>query len=236
MEDDVYAEELLAILTNPHPSGIRPDDPYGQADDGIDRYDGYGRDFWVETLAVVEGEHGAELEVGFGLAVAADPGLAGVPASGSVRIPFDAEWRRLSGYDDPADYAPAVAREVGRSINDHVRQHRRGSRTGRRAPALPDRAAQWQILLDALASEGTAVEVAPGRIEVRKPEGGLLTAIVSPDQWEQVLAEHAAGDTWMFFADLLGPRLSDEQYVVFYQGDLVCSTREKLPPVRGSAW
>jgi hypothetical protein len=49
MEDDAYARELWAILTNPTPTGIEPDDPYGQADDGIDRYNGFGRDVWVES-------------------------------------------------------------------------------------------------------------------------------------------------------------------------------------------
>ncbi len=40
----------------------------------------------------------------------------------------------------------------------------------------------------------------------------------------------------MFFGDLLGPRQEDETFVVFYDGDLARSTREKLPPVRGRAF
>ena len=53
MEDQAYARRLFAILTNPHPTGIDPDDPYGAADDGIDRYDGFGRDVWVASVEVV---------------------------------------------------------------------------------------------------------------------------------------------------------------------------------------
>ena len=55
MEDAAFAAGLLAILTNPHPAGIDPDDPYGQSEDGIDRYDGFGRDVWVESLEVADG-------------------------------------------------------------------------------------------------------------------------------------------------------------------------------------
>jgi hypothetical protein len=54
VQDVAYARRLFAILTNPHPTGVDPDDPYGQADDGIDRYDGFGRDVWVKSLEVAE--------------------------------------------------------------------------------------------------------------------------------------------------------------------------------------
>lgn len=234
MDDEVYTRRLLGILTNPHPTGIRPEDPYGQADDGIDRYSGFGRDVWVESLEVAEGEHGAELEIEFGLAVPPDSELQGLPPRGSLRVPFDAEWRELSGYEDPVAYAPAVAREVESAFAEHVRHHRSDSWGGGGArPALPSREAQWQILVDALSCEGTVREVAPGRIELRDSDGDVVTVVVSPDQWERVLADHAWGDVDMFFADLLGPRQGDETFVVFYKGDLFRSTREKLPPVRG---
>ncbi len=58
MDDTAYVSELFGILTNPAPTGIDPDDPYGQADDGIDRYDGFGRDVRVTSARVVPGEHG----------------------------------------------------------------------------------------------------------------------------------------------------------------------------------
>jgi len=34
-----------------------------QADDGIDRWNGFGREVWVESLEVVDGAYGPELEV-----------------------------------------------------------------------------------------------------------------------------------------------------------------------------
>jgi hypothetical protein len=238
MQDVAYAERLFAILTNPHPSGIDPDDPYGQADDGIDRYDGFGREFWVESLEVAEGEHGAELLVGFGLAVPSGVDWQGVPPHGSLRLPLDAEWRELSGYEDPAAYAPLVAFKVGIAAGRHVEGHR--SRPADtlgvdRSAQLPSREAQWQTLLGALRDEGTVREVAPGRIELRYSAGAVVTVVVTPDQWEMVLAHRAWGDVDMYIAELLGPRDGDETYVVFYDGDLVRSTREKLPPVRGRA-
>jgi hypothetical protein len=79
-------------------------------------------------------------------------------------------------------------------------------------------------------------EVASGRIELHYSGGTVVTVVVSPDQWERVLVDHAWGDVDMNFAELLGPRDKDETFVVFYNGDLVRSTGEKLPPVRGRAW
>lgn len=239
MEDEPYARRLFAILTNPHPTGIDPADPYGQADDGIDRYDGFGRDVRVESVAVAEGEHGSELLVEFGLAVPSGPDLLGFQQRGTLRLAFDAEWRELSGYEDPAAYAPVVAREVWSAAGRQVERHRRGHAELRegdeRRLAMPRPDAQWQILLAALSDEGAVREVAPGRIEVHGPEGAVVTVVVTPHQWEQVLADHVGGDVDLYFADLLGPRQDDETFLVFYNGDLFRSTREKLPPVRGRA-
>lgn len=41
MSDEDYVANLLAILTDPAPSGFDPADPSRRADDGIDRYDGF---------------------------------------------------------------------------------------------------------------------------------------------------------------------------------------------------
>lgn len=95
--------------------------------------------------------------------------------------------------------------------------------------------AHWQILLAALSDEGAVREVAPGRIEVHGPEGAVVTVVVTPGQWEQVLADHVGGDVDLYFAELLGPRQDDETFLVFYNGNLSRSIREKLPPVRGRA-
>jgi hypothetical protein len=245
MEDEAYARELLAILTNPSPTGIDPDDPYGQADDGIDRHDGFGRDVWVESLNVADGQSGTELVVEFGLAVPPNPSWQGLPHRGSVRLPFDAQWRRLSGYEQPAAYAPAVARAVELAAHEQVERHRSEavrSRPGGARRLQPGRPEHWQMLLDGLSGEGEVREVGPGRVEVDirdeddPASSDVVTVVVSREQWEQVLAERAGGDADLYVAELLGPRDEDEKFVVFYNGDLVRSTREELPPVRGSAF
>lgn len=243
-----YVARLLAILTNPNPTGIAADDPYGQADDGIDRSNGFGRDVWVESLQVVDGEHGAELEVTFGLAVPPDDMWGTVPDKGVGRVLLEREWRELSGYASPADYAPYVAREIEMAASSHVQSHRRGtiSSTSRETTrrALPARQVQWQMLIDGLTVEGgPSVEVSPGRIDVRIADeddhvdasSPVVTVIVTPDQWEAVLADHAWGNVEMYLAELLGPRDPDERFLVFYRGDLVRSIRAELPPVHGAA-
>jgi hypothetical protein len=239
MEDEAYARRLFAILTNTHPTGIDPADPYGQADDGIDRYDGFGRDVWVESVAVAEGEHGSELVVEFGVAAPSGPDLLGAQQRGTLRLAFDAEWRELSGYEDPAAYAPVVASEVWSAAGRQPERHQRGPADHREDDeqrlAMPSPAAQWQMLLAALSDEGAVREVAPGKIEVRGPQGAVVTVIVTPGQWEQILANHVGGDVGFYFEDLLGPRQDDETFLVFYNSDLFRSTREKLPPVRGEA-
>ena len=246
-EDEAFVASLSAILTNPAPTGIAPDDPYGQADDGIDRYDGFGRDIWVESLRVVEGEYGAELEITVGLAVPPEEAQQ-IPPRAVARVPFERSWRRLSGYGSPADYAPFVAREAEGAARSHIERHRAGTSASAAREAahrsLPARDVQWRLLLAALAAEaGPAVEVSPGRIEVRIADSDdhvdaaspVVTVIVTAEQWEDVLAAHAAGQVEMYVAELLGPRDPDEHFVVYYRGDLVRSIREDLPPVRGTA-
>ena len=233
VDDEAYVQRLFEILSNPHPAGIDPDDPYGQADDGIDRYDGFGRDVWVESLKLVGRPHGPEAEIEFGLAVPPEPQLQGLPHRGTVRVPVEAEWRQLSGYADPAAYAPAVARAVERAARSHVERHQGRKR---RTPVLPSREEQWRLLVAALSAEGVAREVVPGRIEFETSDGPVVTIVVSAAQWEVVLREHAWGDVELYVAELLGPRRADEVFVVFHEGELWRSIREKVPPVRGTAW
>jgi hypothetical protein len=107
---------------------------------------------------------------------------------------------------------------------------------GQDRPVLPPREAQWQMPLGALADEGAVREVAPGRIELHVPGGTVVTVVVSPEQWERVLAGPAWGEVGLYFAELLGTRQEDEEFLVFNNGALARSTREKLPPVRGTAF
>lgn len=239
MKDEAFVQELLAILTNPHPRGTDPGDPYGLAEDGIDRYDGFGRDVWVESLKVADGQHGAELIVEFGLELSSEPDFLSVPPSGAVRLPFDAQWRELSGYLAPAAYAPVVAREVESAAYRQVERHRRRPvgppESDQGQAVLPSREAQWQILVDALRHQGPVRQVAPGRMELQH-SGVVVTVAVTAAQWERVLTDHAKGDVDLYLDELLGPREEDETFVVFYNGDLARSTREQFPPVRSRAW
>ena len=61
------------------------------ADDGIDRHDGFGREVWVDDLRPVGDGPWPELEVAFGLAVPDERRFRDVPRSGTVRMPFGRE-------------------------------------------------------------------------------------------------------------------------------------------------
>jgi anti-sigma regulatory factor (Ser/Thr protein kinase) len=245
VDDDDYVQALQAILTDPEPTGIDPGDPDGTADDGIDRFDGFGREVLVESLAVAGGDHGAELVVTFALTSPPETEGQRVPARGVVRLPLDREWRELSGYADPAAYAPEVANRVMRAAHEHVVRHHQGrdwlEARNRARGSLPSHDEQWRMLLDALSMVGRPVEVAPGRIELHLADGwsedgnSVVTVLVTPEEWEEVLAFRAGDDHDLYVDELLASRDDDERFVVFHDGDLACSTREQLPPVRGRA-
>ncbi len=245
MDDEQYVATLLGVLTNPTPTGIDPDDPDGQAGDGIDRYGGFGSDVRVTGLRVVDRPHGDELEVRFTVALPTrDPGWEGVSDHGATRVPFDAQWRRLSELTDPVAYAREVASRVMAAARDHVALHPHGERLARvraewRAGArvrLPDRKTQWSLLLEAVAGEGDAIQVAQDRIELRlrssadddplddlgtdraaaqgdfaeldvAPE--VITFVLTPEEWEEVLVDQYDDDLELCLAETLaiaGPR------------------------------
>ena len=263
MSDEEYVATLLAILANPAPTGIDPADPYGQADDGIDRYDGFSRDVKVLGIRVVDGPYGDELEVSFVLQLpAGDPDWDGVPENGATRVPFDAEWRRLSEFGDPAAYAPRVASRVEFAARHHAVHHQHGGRTARarderRAAAraaLPDRGTQRHLLLQTLAGEGEVTQVASDRFDLRlrrdvdgdPTEGAegagvlnetpeMITFVLTPEEWEEVLVDEYKGDLRLYLAETLADPDPDERFVVFYDGSLHRSTREQRPPLRGRA-
>ena len=262
MSDEEYVATLLAILTNPAPTGIDPADPYGSADDGIDRSGGFGRDVRVSGLRVVAGSYGDELEVSFMLSLpTGDPDWVGVPEAGATRVPFDAEWRRLSEFVDPGAYAPEVATRVMWAARDHATRHQHGGRRERartewraRARAgLPNREAQRQLLLQTLAGEGEATQVSPDRFELRlrhdetdgpvRGEGAaaldavpeVITFVLTPEEWEEVLVDEYQDDLSLYLAETLAMPDPDERFVVFFEGSLRLSTRAELPPVRGRA-
>jgi hypothetical protein len=224
MDDTEYVASLLAILTNPDPPGVDPADPYRQSTDGIDRYDGFGTEVRVESITRVEGRYGEELEIAYALAV--PPAETRVPARATVRVPFDAEWRRLSEYDDPAAYAPTVAQHVGHAAYEHVVLHRH---RGGRAAVPPDREESWRQLVAQLAQEGGHVtEIAVGRAEVRL-RGRVVTVAIEPGE-SFAVAEDEFGES-----PLVASMDDDEHFLVAWAGGLHGSTRAELPPVRGRA-
>jgi hypothetical protein len=110
-----------------------------------------------------------------------------VPREGSLLLPFDAEWRQVSGYTEPEDYAPHIATRLVRNIREHVRAHEPSQHDDR---DLPARAEQHAMLLEVLGREGQVEQQAPNRYVVRRGEGDDLTVLVTPDQWEQVIRRH----------------------------------------------
>ena len=73
-------------------------------------------------------------------------------------------------------------------------------------------------------------EVAPGRFDVRvRP----ATVIVTAEEWEQVVRRHGTRRAWLFehFDEFFGSKHSDDVFIVFWEGDLVGSVRDALPPV-----
>lgn len=229
MDDAEHARRLLEILTSP----LAPEEPvdaYGTGPDGIDRYDGFGTEVRVTTVTVVPGEHGAQIEVGF---VIDTPDLPDVPA-GSVLLPFAAEWREAQGYASPELHAPHLARDVMLGAGAHITAHLRGPE---RPHPLPDADEQHALLLEVLGLAGVVAEMAPGRLSARRPRSGReLTALVTSEQWGQVLQRRGArrGRLLEHFNELLASAHRDDVYLVFWDGDLVRSVRAELPPVGGT--
>lgn len=230
MDDEDYARELFAILTRPPDPGLEP----GRlGDDFIDRHDGFGTGLRVTSVDVVPGEHGAQLEVGFVLDLAALglDHLDDVPARGSLRLPLDEEWRRASGLSEPEDYAPRVASTLMRNIHRHVDAHV----PARRDPVrLPARDIQRAWLLQVLGRQGVVEEVEPDRYVVHAGDGREdLVARITADEWEQVLQRHGAPREASFdhYEELVASRGRGENVLVCWEGELVTSIREELPPV-----
>jgi hypothetical protein len=225
MDDEDYARQLHAILTAPPDPGISPGH---LGDDWIDRGDGFGTDVKVTAIAVVPGEHGNQLDISYVLDL---PDDVVVPREGSLLLPLDAEWREVSGYTEPEDYAPRIASRLVRHIPEHVRAHEQSRDDDR---DLPARAEQHAMLLEVLAHEGQVDQQAPNRYVVRREGRQDLTVLVTPDQWERVIRRHGLRRTWLLehFDELFASTPPEERFLVFWEGDVTTSTREKLPPAK----
>lgn len=225
MDDVDYARQLYDILTAPPDPKVSPGH---LGDDWIDRSDGFGTDVKVTAIAVVPGDHGNQLDIAFVLDL---PDDMDVPREGSLLLPLDAEWRKISGYTEPEDYAPHVAARLVRHIHEHVRAHE-PSRPDDRDP--PARAEQHAMLLEVLGREGEVEQQVPDRYVVRRDEREDLTVLLTPDQWEQVIRRHGLRRAWLIehFDELFASTPREERFLVFWEGDVTTSTREKLPPAK----
>jgi hypothetical protein len=57
---------------------------------------------------------------------------------------------------------------------------------------------------------------------------------VTPDQWERVIHRHGLQSAWLIehFDELFASTPPKERFLVFWDGDVMISTREKLPPAK----
>lgn len=225
MDDVDYARQLYEILTAPPDPEVSPG---YLGDDWIDRGGGFGTDVKVTAIDVVPGEYGNQLDIAFALDL---PDDVDVPLEGCLLLPLDAEWREVSGYTEPEDYAPRVAARLVRCIREHVRAHEPSRDDDR---DLPSRAEQHAMLLEVLGREGRVEEQAPNRYVVRRQQQEDLTVLVTPDQWERVIHRHGPQRAWLLehFDELFGSTPPEERFLVFWDGNFTTSTREKLPPAK----
>lgn len=225
MEDQAYARELFAILTGPPDPSVPPG---GLQPDWIDRHSGFGTEIRVSSIDVVPGLHGVQIEVGFVLEV---PEGRDVPPEGSFLLPVDREWRELSGFAEPEDYAPRVASAVEQKAGEHVRAHS-GRRT-RGSYDPPDRDAQHAMLLSVLGRYGEVEEERAGRYVVRRAGRDDIVVVLSADEWEQVLRrEGPPHDDFDSYEERFASTPREERFLVFWDGHLTSSVREELPPVK----
>lgn len=226
MDDVDYVRQLHEILTGPPGPEVTPG---GLGDDWIDRSDGFGTEVRVTGIDVVPGEHGDQLDIAFVLDL---PDDVDVPREGSLLLPFDAEWRKASGYAEPEDYAPRIAARLVRGIYEHVRTHTPSSRE--EDHDLPSRAEQHAMLLEVLGAEGQVEQQGPSRHVVRRQGREDLVVLLTPEHWERVIRRHGPRREWVreHLDELVASTPPEEHFLVFWEGDVTTSTREELPPVK----
>ncbi|WP_104108363.1 hypothetical protein [Nocardioides sp. 616] len=225
MDDEDYARQLYTILTAP----LDPELPAGRlGDDFIDRSDGFGTDMRVTAIDVVPGDHGNQIDVAYVLDL---PNEVDTPREGSLLLPLDAEWREVSGYTEPEDYARHIAMQLVRHIHQLLWAHQ-PSREDERV--LPSREEQQAMLLEVLGRQGEVEKAAPNRYVVRRRRRDDLTVLVTPDQWERVIRRHGIRRAWLLehFDELFASTPEEERFLVFWDGDVTTSTREELPPAK----
>jgi len=91
----------------------------------------------------------------------------------------------------------------------------------------------WEHLIAALDAWGTAAEIAPGRIAVTRPDGKPATIVMTPEEYDEMLAitgrSPEAG-----VQDVIGSlhRLgAGQRFAVYGQYRLESSTQDTLPGI-----
>ncbi len=200
-------------------------------DDHIDRHDGFGTDVRVTSIEIVPGEHGAQIAVGFVLEM--EDLDEDEPTEGSALLPFAAEWRDAQGFAYPELHAPWVAHDLMRGMWRHREAHR-PTRDPR--PDLPDRATQHSMLLEVLAQEGAEATRRPADSSYDDPVAASARSSSTPtsgSRWSRSTGSDASGSS-STSASSSHRGTATSSYLVFWEGDLVRSVREELPPVNGS--
>lgn len=203
MNDD-FVEALQAVFDANDPA------------DGIDRQDGYGSDYRIVSLRVVESDDGFDdLEVTMEASSAVRPiRPIGRPRQFVSRVLFDRDWRNASGLDDLHRCAAYVVTQSAVSRFDEQDEAVTG-------PA-PDIAA-------VLGSFGAMTQSAQDTYEVASPHHTTLLVHVAPDEWAEFW-RHEYADVHL--AETVDSRLDDENHIVFFRGRFHPSIRRELPPVR----
>jgi hypothetical protein len=148
------------------------------------------------------------------------------PTAGSAYLPLGEEWRYARGCEEPSDYALLLAREIESAV---VRLIKPTPPVAALTPSVVTE--RWQWLLERLALHGPVRQLAPDRLVVTE-DTASFTVFVTAEEWASIATpiELDADDPQDF-----GWHDPDENYLVFYEHDLVWSIRPELPPVRSGA-
>ncbi|MFB9768131.1 hypothetical protein ACFFOS_27390 [Nocardioides kongjuensis] len=180
-----------------------------------------GEDVVVTAVRPVGGRPWPRVEVAFRLA---DPPPAWRgQTQGSAYAPLAPDWRYATGREEPSGYAQLLADEVERAARRLV-----SPRPPATTPSPEQVAERWHWLLDRLALNGTVHQEAHGRLAVIREDGTSFTVLVTPEQWALIgePLDPQADDPQDF--NQLNP---EDTYLVFYEDDLIWSTRPELPPI-----
>ena len=242
LDDEAYLERLLEILT------VEDGD---ESTDGIDRHDGFGRHYGVNSLRVVPSEDGFDdLEAACWLRPLWWLRWRHRRRTYLARVLFDHQWRIDSGLQDPTTFAPRVADAAYFSAIDHdVDPPGERDRVRREIGTVED---LWGRLVAHLEPHGGATDSGTGRLLVVDREDGETVEVhIMPGEWHEHVVSHELScradsgvDAWergdgldaalMFLDETIGGRWDDETHVVFFRGSFERSVRARLPPVGGS--